>query len=273
MRITTLYDPGTAEIKEDGHFMRLPFIGVADGISGIYHPNDEPMEFAGRSGGQMAVDYLVEALFQGPIEAELEQMIKLANEKVRKLNNHHGIKIQESDRLAGAVFAIAKIKQSMIHIVQTGDCFALWIDKNEAITITRNQFFPYEVKHLRKIKELMEKHGGDRNKMWREFMPFLAKSRKEHVNEDYGVLNGQSALFDHCQQFAITIPQLLILGTDGLIPCPNSRMELSLDKEIVSLYRQGGLKAILQAAREKEEKKKYESHVDHVEATGIAIEF
>jgi len=273
MRITTLYDSGTAKIEEDGIIVRPPFVGVADGVSGVYHPGDGPMEFEDRSGGQMAVDCFIQTFFQESVKTNLEQVISQANKKVKECNDHKGIGMQESDRLAGAVFAAAKIRQKEVDIIQVGDCSALWVHNDGKIGITKNQVFPYEIERLEKIKELMKKHKGNRSKMWEEFTPFLRQSRREHVNVNYGVLNGQPKLFHCYTKLTISKPSLLILGTDGLIPYLDNDNNDDFALNTVVAYRHKGLKAILEYVRNEEEKKKHESHVDYAEATGIAVEF
>ena len=44
-----------------------------------------------------------------------------------------------ANKLAGATFAIAWLNQDYVEIVQAGDCFALFVEKDGSIGITRNQ--------------------------------------------------------------------------------------------------------------------------------------
>ena len=147
------------------------------------------------------------------------------------------------------------------------------------MTATRNQVFQHDMEARRIIGELMEKHGRDRTKIWREFGPILSRMRLQSVNKKiktgFGLLNGQPTLRDFWQCITISRNQanLLLIFTDGLIYYPDSENEQCLVQKVLNLYRQGGLQSVLEETRKKESAEKEISHIDHAEATAIAVEF
>lgn len=278
MKIKTIYDSGTAKPKEDQLIFRQPFFfGVADGVSGLYLPDEGPTLYEGRTGGQMVCDILLKTIIEAsPTESLLGIMIR-ANNAIAKNQIHP---LERSEMLGGATFAITKITDEYISIVQTGDCFALSASKDEKLGITRNQIFNHDAQLLEHVSRLMKKHNGNRNEMWREFRPIAAKNRREHINnkqhpDGFGELNGQYNASDLWKGSISSREdaKLLLLFTDGLIYYPDSENEQYLAEKIYKLYQKGGLEAILQETRIAEEKVKETSHIDHAEATAIAIEF
>jgi len=275
MRIETLYDQGTAVPSEDRLILKLPFVGVADGVSGLYVPSEGPLGFNGLTGGQMAAETLLKTVVSASVQESLEEIILRANSTIRRAQEPYGFYDRgEIERIAGATIAVVKIGTERIEIVQCGDCMALWVFHDGRTEITYNQVIRHEMEMRAKIAELMEKHSGDRSKMWEEFGPFLAAIRRQRVNQPggYGLLNGQHEAEETWQRFVLQRQDiaLLLIFTDGLI-YPEEAGSEDLDQRILGLYRDGGLGAILAETRRKEKGKKDTSHIDYAEASGIAI--
>ena len=273
MKIEMIYDQGTAKIREDQVIWSPPFSGVADGVSELYLPSKGPILFKGKTGGQMASETLLRVIAAAKEDDELEVLLKAANLKIQEAQDNTKV-----EYLAGAVFALAKVGEDEIKISQCGDCSILWV-VNQEIGITENRVFLHDTEARRIIAELMEKHQGNREKMWREFSPVLAEMRRQHINRKtkggYGLLNGQPKSQGFWKR--ITLPraktELLLLFTDGLIHYPESGNGQALAQKTLELFRKGGLRAILEETRKAEEKEKETSHLDHAEASAVAIEF
>ena len=251
--------------------------GVIDGVSGLYEPSGGPQLFNGKSGGQAVCEIVNQIISNTQPSESLEDLLLAANEKIELHAISQGIHLNRSDILPGAAFAIAKVDQETVEIIQGADCLAVWQKSDGVINATRNQVFPYEAEWRRILTNLLGKYEGDRNKAWEQLIPVLCADRLERVNRrvsGYALLNGQQTLSECWQK--ITFPRadirFLFLFTDGLIPFEESGNAETLGKMIVSLFKQGGLKAILERTRSIEEATKTESHIDHAEATGIAIE-
>lgn len=277
MRIEMLYDAGTAAFSEDRIILSLPFVGVADGVSGLYLPEESPTLFNGRTGGQMAADYLAKAITSAPLGSTTEEIFNLANTFIHQEQAPYGFYGRgEIECLAGTTLALAKIDTEEIEILQCGDCMALWVTSNGKVEMTPNQVFSHEMEMRTRIVELMRKHGNDRNKMWQEFTPILATMRRQRVNRPggYGLLNGQREAQEMWQRLVLRRQDiaLLLLFTDGLV-YPEESGDEDLGQRILVLYRGGGLDAILAETRRREERERDTSHIDHAEASGVAIRF
>lgn len=272
-----LYDPGTAKNSEDGIIIRLPTIaGVIDGVSGSYTPETGPKFYDKRTGGQMVVDILQTTITTSPIFEPLERTILRANNWIKEKQ----VKIprNRSDLLSGACFAITRIGEKEIEIIQTGDCFALWRSVTGDISITTNQIFIHETEFRKKSEELMIKYNGDRTAMWKELMPWEGPLRRKRINNPsdpamFALLNGQQAI-EQCWK-KIILPRkdvnLIILFTDGFMYYPDSRNETTLAKDLLNIYYPRGLRGFLEETRKKEDMEIKKSHIDHAEATAIAI--
>ena len=201
-----------------------------------------------------------------------------ANERIELHAISQGIHSNRSDILPGAAFAIVKVDQVAVKIIQGADCFAVWLGIDGTVGATRNQVFLHDLKWRQIMANLLQKYGGDRERAWQDLMPVLAAGRLERVNQKvsgYALLNGQPTLSECWQKIILLRDEikLLLLFTDGLIPFKESGNTEAFGKVIVNLFIHGGLEVLLDWTRSVEEVEKSISHIDHAEATGIAIEF
>lgn len=279
MRIQVLYDQGTARVPEDGMIFQPPhYFGASDGISGVYLPHEGPKLFDGKTGGQFASHILSHTLGGASPEESLEDVLRKANHTIREFSEAQGLSLQESEFLPSATFSVASINPQNITILQAGDSLAVWEMKDGTTGGTPNRTFAYEKELLRIIAELMEKHRGNRQKMWEEFRPTLIEQRRANVNTEQGgfaLLNGQPEIEQFWQRFTLSQEEtaLLILFSDGFVPFEWTEDESTMAKTVVNLYRTGGLHQVLTATRKVAEQKKSSSHEDYAEATAVAIEF
>ncbi len=278
MKIQVLYDQGTACFPEDGMIFQPPcYFGAIDGVTGVYLPREGPRLFAGRTGGQLASHVLSHSFSDANPGESLKDILRKANSVIREISKTSGLTLQEPGLLPSAAFVAARIN-TRIHILQGGDSLAVWQMKDGTIEGTPNLAFTHVEELLRIIAELMEKYGGNRQKMWEEFRPILIEKRRADINTEQGgfaLLNGQPEFERFWQKF--TLPReemaLLVLFSDGLVPFEWTKNELALAGEIIRLYKKGGLQSVLEATRKIAEQKRSSSHEDYAEATAIAIEF
>lgn len=279
MRIQTLYDSGTAKVPEDSIVFAPPiFFGVADGVSGVYLPEEGPKLFKVRTGGQLASSVLVQTFHCATPKMGLARILRCANNTLRGIAKTEGLSISQPAFLPSATLVVAKIGPNCIKIVQAGDSLAVWEYTNGNVGGISNPMFTYEKRHLNTIARLMEKHKGDRQKMWGEFRPTLIQQRNTHVNiagKEVALLNGQARFLDclHLSALSVQDIKLLVLFTDGFVSFEDTENGGELAQKVIGLYRQGELQAVLNNTRKEAEKKKSSSHEDFPEATAIAIEF
>lgn len=278
-RVETFYDPGRPDRrKEDQDINNLRFVGVVDTYSAP-HSSEEPQQlFNGLTGGQMVCNAILQVFSSANPSLSLERVVLQANEAIANQQRnlfHSG----DLGNLAGASFALAKIEERAIEILQGGDCYALWVRGSgklgRHIGITKNYFYPYEYQLRKRIAELMEKHQGDRDKAWVDFCPELRQKRAENTNVKYAVLNGRLGLEKLWQKIEIPLSNLvlLMLFSDGLVPFSQSEDEQELAPSMIRRFMEGGFESIIEWTREVENVEDERSHEAHSEATGQVIWF
>ena len=279
MRSTFLYDQGSARISEDGIVFQPPhFYGALDGVSGIYLPEEGPRLFGGRTGGQLA-SYIVSRAFGSALAEEpLESILRRANTILRKLAEANRLSLQASELLPSAVFAIARVSEESVNIIQAGDSLAVWSTRNGMIGGTPNRAFDYEADLRDEIALLRARHGKDKQRMWEDFRPSLANKRRANINTVQGgfaSLNGQPEAENFWQVFSLAREEIrvLILFSDGFVPFRWTQDEMLLAERVLGLYQKGGMQLVLDESRAIAELEKDLSHEDQPEATAIAIEF
>ena len=274
--VRALYDPGTATPLEDRAILQHPFYGVLDGVSGLYHADNGPRLFNGISGGQAVIQIISEAFAAAKISDSLEYVMARANKKLKVFTLKEGI-ANRPDLMPGAQVAFTKIFDKNIEILQLGDAFATWVTRDNKIHTTCNQNYLYEYKQINILEGLLKKHKGDRKKAWGEYLPYTSTMRRTHANKKNGyvVFNGQSRVEKLWQKFSLPIDKIsfLLLYTDGMVTFKETKDEKKMGEISMRAYKQGGLQAILDRIRAIEEHNKSARHVDHAEATGVAIEF
>lgn len=275
-KIEMIYSPGTTRNLEDGHFINSPFFGVVDGYSAPYSDERPPVLFGGLTGGQMVKSVILDAFNSGSADLSLERVAFEANGQIGRQQGYIAqIPLNQADRLAGASFLFAKIKEENVEILQGGDCYGLWVKESGKIGITQNKFYPYELELRNKIVQLMQDCQQDRQEMWKRFCPFLSQMRKENINTKYVILNGQPKASKIWEKIEIPLFDLkyLICFSDGLVPFKEAKNQQQLAEKVVKLFNEGGFDKVLNWTRTIEKEEAAQSHEDQAEATGLAIRF
>lgn len=200
--------------------------------------------------------------------------------------------------LPGATFAIAKIGEEEIEIIQAGDCFALWA-KGDEIEATPNQTRGHDNEFKGLIERLQRQIAKEkykieleeatpeqskiiREEMWLEFRPEWQKGRARDINNPsspqcYGLLNGQVELKQAWIRKIIPRNKLsnLLLFTDGMVPYETykEKNDMEIVREIYATYRRGGLHESLRIVRLTEEKFRAVAWTDAAEAAAVAVDF
>lgn len=261
---------------------------VADGVSGLYLPTEEPRTFFGLSGGQLAAQ-ITTGLFSFLYEVSLEEKLNEANEGIRHVIRYENLSLEESEFLPGTTFLALEANEahSEIQIFSAGDCFAFWRTPNGSLNGTPNTMFDYEQRMTQKIAELMQEAPGQtlqekREHMWEAFRPFLARNRREAINKKggYALLNGQFTFEELLFQiiapvhfYAVNMEEGLemVVCSDGFIPFELTQDPQQAASFVFHHYDQGGLKAVADETWRQTAQKEWESHVSRPEATAIPI--
>ncbi len=278
-RIKTIFDSGTAKFIEDRVVMEPPFLGVLDGVSGLYDPSIGPQLFLGKTGGQKATQIVEEVFMLANKDDELITVVKEANTRLRNFSKSVGIDIDRADLLPGMAFAFAKIGDREVEIIQGGDSFVLWENTNGEIGLTANQNFFDDEEKVKILNDIIIKCNGDMNKAWPQYIPLSSRLRIERVNKNLEkksvVLNGQAEGESLWFKKSLKRKGLktVILFTDGMIEFSESRDPVQISKTILDVYHRLGIDGILFRIREIESKRTTATHIKNAEATVLLIEF
>src|SRR3990167_2059163 len=170
-KVETLYDPGTAEPLEDTFVAVAPFFAVFDGVSGVYHPSEGWRSFGGRSGGQIVVALAEEELQKAFPTDTASEVMRRINARVREFA--HAQELTQPRDLPGTAFALAKVADAGVELIQGGDAFAVWQSKEGTQGATPNQNYRNEAELVEVVRRLVQKHNGDTRALWDEYIPVL----------------------------------------------------------------------------------------------------
>lgn len=275
MRTSSLFDQGSSAAAEDGYFEKPPFFGVTDGYSEPYcylHPHKK---FRGRMSGGELISRLTEQFFaersldKNVLNFDLRELIVELNGLIRDEFQKNNLSLGDAGQLPAAFFAIAKVneRERVVDLVQTGDCFALWIEKDGNIGVTPNQLKNHGDERYKEVLSLQHKIATEKYgialeeltpeqhqeviaEMWVQFHPILEQARLKDTNNPaspagFGALNGQPELEKMIFYQKLPMEKLtdLILLTDGLVLPMGTRgkTEEEISQELVGLYQQGGI--------------------------------
>lgn len=278
-RVHSHFDSGTATILEDALIIAPPFFGVLDGVSGLYHPREGPRWFDGVSGGQEIVRIVAAEFLKAQASEPLDHILRKANAAIRQFAEGAGIPLDRSDLLPGAQFVVAKVGDDAVEMTQCGDSLAVWAFSDGRVGAFLNQTYAHERSLVAILDNLREKHQGDRDRIWEEYLPISARARRERANRGgdngYAVLNGQPQGEELWAR--VTLPRdelsLLLLFTDGLVTLEETNDPAAMAGLILGRYREGGWVSVFKRIRDWEDELKGMRHIDHAEATGVALEF
>lgn len=276
--VLALYSQGTAVDQEDGFIINEPFFGVVDGFSPPYSPTNPKILFNGLSGGEMVRRQIQSVFYSAHPLVPLDQLLLLANDKIRLTQAQYGIYNDNPGLLAGASFVFAKIEQEIIQIIQGGDCLAVWLLSSGEINSTDNQAYAHVTDNLNTIKKLMKRNQGNRRKMWDEFLPILSERRNQDCNrpteKGYAVLNGDPTVEQYWQTIIVPTEEVekMILFSDGLIQYEETADMNRLSGNLLQAYSMSGIKDLLDRKRLQEIARSQDSYVSHEEVTAVVIQ-
>ncbi len=273
-KIKTLYDPGSAEPLEDRLVEAAPFFGVFDGVSGLYHPSVGWRSFDGKSGGQHVVDIAEHEMKNALAVDSAEDVLKRVNTSVSQFVQAHGL--NESHDIPGTAFAVAKVTDKGVEVVQGGDAFAVWQCRDGTVGATANPNYTNESRLLEVVRSFMEKNHGDKAMMWNEYFPTLKEAKKLANKEGgYVVLNGdpQGEVFWQKKSFAPDELKTLLLVTDGLVAFEETKEEVAMAHTLLATYAKDGVSGLLARVRDTEKTGGEKRHISQAEATVLVIDF
>lgn len=278
MRISSLFDQGSAAEREDAHLVSNPFCVVADGVSAPYNSETPLRRFEGKPGGQMAADTVVTAYASAQTTDEVGHCLKLANMRVGQIQSAADLSLESADLLAGAGVVAAKLTGDAVEIVWVGDTAALWWGKG-GIGKTRDQVARHDEWAEAEFARHLEAAGGNHGQAWETYHEVRLPVRRRDVNGEgelaFGVVNGQPKFALHIEEVSLqcNFLDVLILCSDGFLRGLKTGDVEACVRQVRRAYDVGGLAEGLKRVRDYELVKAKKSHAAHAEVTAIAIEF
>ena len=258
VRFKILHEPATdpkgkCRPSEDQVIATLPFLGVADGTSGIHVPPTEPINFHGLTGGQMVGRMLAQSCAALSPENSIWDIITEANRLIREELTAAGLNVHQTDKTPAACFALIKIGADEIQYVCAGDCRILAIHNDRTLTITKDQVRLHDQEMYAEMRKLKEQQGPEEGlkTFFREFLPPKRLKRVNNPNcpKGYSVLNGQKKVKDMLMRGAFSREQTenLIIFTDGLTH-PDETDDQRLAEQMASVHASEGLEGLVNRA-------------------------
>lgn len=279
VRVTGLYDQGSARLAEDSAVLNTPFIAVVDGTSGVFLPQDGPRTYDGLSGGQVASRTLTSIIGDSSPQDSIHDLLSTAVARLGQTYKSDNLDLNQAGLFGGATGAVVKFEEAQVKTTQWGDAYIIVERIDGSVFLSRDQVLRHEVEMLSIISELMEKHSGDRAAMWAEFAPVLLAKRNERVNskspEGYGLLNHQEAFLGQYAEnsFDAHAIRRILIASDGLFEIDDLMRKESFAKELMQRFEQGvTLRDLLAERREIAMRKAHQSHETAPEATAILVE-
>ncbi len=278
--------------------------GVLDGVSMPYSPQHPPKMFDGLSGGEMVARHCeFECKVQsGHIDPSLREVIGNASLSLALRLNEAGLALcdlEDAGSLPGAAFAIARLFEDKIEIVQARDCMVIVEFKNGEIIVSPNKARANDTEmhaHIERLQREIaqetfnlvleevpeDKRAQVRGEMWNRLYHILIAACRRDVNRrespsGYGILNGQLELLDLLWEHTFPRDEVatLLLLSDGMIPWTvmRSTNDTEIGRTVLAEFKRRGLAGLLLSARGTEKQTVATSYTDQAEATAVALVF
>lgn len=304
-KVSAIYDQGTAPYREDGLVVGTTLFGVFDGVSAPHAPR-YPIRLFGDLSGGAVVARLCERLFHaadGNQATDLAQLVGKVNERVKKDQDFFaltlGLPHLPVEDSAGATFAIVRLGNKTIEIVQAGDALAIVKLRNGNIVVSPNQVREHdkamhsEIERLQRevalemlglpLEDVPDKDRGRvRGEMWNRFYHTLRNARGQDANSPtsprgYAIINGDPALRNMMwrQTFSREEISTILICTDGVIPWPVMKAtdDHAVARAVLEEFHRHGVAGLLFAARGIEEQNVATAYTNQAEATAVALQF
>lgn len=140
---SAIYDQGSSSYREDGLIFAEQISGVLDGVSAPFSPQHPIRLFKGLSGGEMVSRYCELTAYECRTifykDLPLRQFLESLVLRIAVRLNAAGLTsddLKDGGALPGATFALARLFDEKIEVVQAGDCVAVIELRNSEIVVS-----------------------------------------------------------------------------------------------------------------------------------------
>ena len=254
------------------------FFGVVNGSSEFRHPDDKPRLFDGKTGGQLAANMICSAISKASATECLAMILSDANRELSKIIKETKLHRNEPETFPSASFAIVKVTDDGICVVQGGNCLMVWRMKDGTLHATSNGMYEYEKDMLCAVETSARNARGDKNKIWRDnILPFAQRYREEinAVQGGFSLFNGQLVSCGFWKNFELSREDVarLLLFTEGAVPFDWTLSPKILAKRVMADFDFLGLNKLIESSHIAFDEKRGKSKDDYPDAAVLAIEF
>lgn len=238
--VETLLEQGSGELNEDVLLESGNVYGVFDGATSL----DEKRFVGGLTGGLLAARIAADTFLDK--RPSLQQLARLANERIQAVQLGSGIAPHERHRLWSTSMAVIRLEDGYFDYCQTGDAVILLLLRDGGY-----RFVTPEVDIDQETLMLWQKSTNDPALTVHALLADQIRRVRLQMNVSYGVLNGEPEALNFISYGHETLNNVsdILLFTDGLLPPREDPMKESDWSIFISLYKLGGLQSVREYVR------------------------
>lgn len=241
-----------------------------------------------QTGARFASHFLKEQFEKGIHGSSPKEILRNLNKVLLAATlGFDGTSLDDTHTLPASTATIVQIDfiAKQVNISHVGDSFCIIYDKNENprfVTIDKNR--EHDTTTLDLAKKVSEEKGISPREARQEEVvkqALLAKYQETHNRPDgtgQGVLNGDPAAVQYFQDISLPLDSIstILIASDGLIPPNLDEQDSSDEKEMLAIFKRGGLEEVIRVKEELQDSDpdfyKYLRYKHSDDATGIVIE-
>jgi serine/threonine protein phosphatase PrpC len=268
MKITHIYDKGSAVMNEDDFLIKDNLFVVFDGATCVAGKK----EINGKSVAKLAAEIVKEEFSHN--DASLLDLAEHANNTLRDAMEKEGINLSKKEELWSTTVAAVRMGDADLEYLNISDSLVLAIMEDGSYKLMTSHH-DHDMEMMIQWKKLATQKIKNIRAELAEKMILLRK----RANVDYGVLNGEKKALDFCQhgRFSLKGVKTLLLFTDGIFLPKEDPQALPDWEKFALLYQKGGLQGLLMYVRDLQKTDqyswKYPRYKQHDDVAAIAIDF
>lgn len=269
LKTSVIHEKGSGRINEDAVSLNGNLFGVFDGATSLNKTTFKDNKTGGFLASNIARDIFRED------SAPLDVLAKKANTAIMDKMLEEGVNISDKASLWSTSCAVVKIRDDAIEWLQTGDSLVLLIYEDGSFHIPISGY-DHDSETLSMWKAMAKDHPGKRIF---EVLGDQIRKIRTHMNETYGVLNGESSFQRFLNQGKAPRKDVkhILLFTDGLF-LPSEDPESEPDfQTFVDIFLESGLDGLHHHVRTLEQSdpycRTYPRFKPHDDIAAISISF
>ena len=294
MKISTIYDQGSALSQEDISYVSDHIFLVGDGVAPAFNSEHPLPKYNGITGNQLLIE-AIRQIIPSIKSTEPSEIFGTLNEEARLLWTMHNLDSDQPAYLPGLTMSLMTVVKEEARFAAIGDARFIVLTTEGEIIMSKDQVRKHDTEMYSLIERFKREIANEKNvsletvdaetnkaitrEMWLRFFDPMVQARNQRCNQPgwYGLLNGQMAA--HSMLEVVTLERKLvkkvILCTDGAVPYHSTKnmTDTEIADIIIGAYNTGGVNAVLNVARYLETAHSHKTHINMAEVTVVGIDF